>query len=366
MSTIFIAYEGQARPEISQLHVNLWVLDGIFGRSVLYLDVGIAYIACEEGELQLHLPVSVTDNYVKDLESKCRQDLVRHALFSTALDIESQSIKYCDKQFSFTPTTPSIRAHNAKPLYTEIRLPTLPPDSGNDGRYARFRLRIRNSQRLFAWDRFPLLRTKSFARVDLRVNDLRGVADYEEIRHHEQHIVPVQQLRFFLIAPPRLIPRLSNPDLHYVRLFEWRVWHDYLNRAPSLLPQNSHRFAVYQWKSESTVGLQSPFRCFSAMETLRLGTMHYVKLGVIVSIAIVVIDSAATGSIAEMAVWTWTSAQSMSLAEVSVLGVILTAISFLFGLLGWTLRAVPNSVRRWARRTENLIYKVAGQCARKD
>ena len=132
--------------------------------------------------------------------------------------------------------------------------------------YLRFRLPIRKPLRI--WNSKGWGFAKRGAIADLRVSDIRESLLLGEGRTEAQHIIPIEKLFVFVIAPIQFVPKHVSPPLHYSRLLEPKVWRNYLRSCGSY---RSTKFSIHQWRSPAgldqgqakPVSVDAPFRAYA-------------------------------------------------------------------------------------------------------
>ncbi len=151
--------------------------------------------------------------------------------------------------------TRDAKLSNSDSSYWQIKLTT--PLPSNDKAYVRVRFEVHTLGKLWFWK--PL---KSGAIIDLRECDIREAVSIDEWQSLVELIVPIDDLRVFVVTPWYLPYQVASPNLEYIRLLEGRMWKQYLKRSTSLI--KTEKLLIYYWKVEGKYATdsQKPARIF--------------------------------------------------------------------------------------------------------
>jgi hypothetical protein len=267
--------EPASAPTIEHCHLNLWVLGGLLGYRVCYLDVGLAMQAGEAPvkEIKVGVPAATDEAPGRAIDSLARElaDPVIAGLIFARRDVLH------DGRLKVTPREQmrilDIDRPNCKlaeqPRHPFFSLWTLqlnePLPMGESG-YLRVRFRIRNPGRLWVWQRSLLSRNRAIA--DLRVNDERESRSVTDISAFSSNLLSLRSLNSFVIAPAIFNPAVTTPEPSYVRGLEGRVWEPYLGRRTDM--RRNQKFLVHRWEAAPVpVSSEEPFRGFLQLERRR-------------------------------------------------------------------------------------------------
>lgn len=256
--------------EVSQCHLNLWSLAGLFGRRVFLLDIGLRIKAGGDGDVsrfQLAIPFGIDEKGYEDLYEYFIQLRIAELIFGRPVTVSASRIRieyFINGKTSFDEinVTPISRAEIDKKLsgkdssFWTVNL-TKPITSGSES-YIRIRFKVRSVGRVWVWKRSFF--AKNGALVDLRIADIRGTQQKSEWKGIQDRIIAIKKLNLFLIASNSFQIRSASPELHYMRLFEGRVWEPYLGRAVDLF--RTEKLVIYEWRNNSTISTTDPFRAF--------------------------------------------------------------------------------------------------------
>jgi len=247
--------------DLIALHLNLWVLGGLFGYRAVYLDVGLRLRPNEEqlGRFRLGLPIGTRDDSLVSLRDVMTDPVVASLIFARENVIVGDHQLNLDGQ-----RIPLLRLDSANSMreargnHHDFSIWTIalaePLEIGAEG-YVRLRFKIKSLGRLWLWHRSLAARTAATA--DIRVADEREAQTVQYTETLTSRMVQADRIDAFIIAPEVFQPRLTSPDPAYVRLLEGRVWEKYLHRATDIF--RNEKFLVYRWR-ENNVSSGNPFR----------------------------------------------------------------------------------------------------------
>ena len=267
--------EPASAPIAEHCHLNLWVLGGLLGYRVCYLDVGLALRAGEEPvkEIKVGVPAATDEKPKRAIDSLAGQlaDPVIAGLIFARRDVlhdgrlevtrgEQLQILDIDRPNCKLAEQPRHRFFSLWTLRLNEAL-----GAGESG-YLRVRFRIRSPGRLWVWQRSLLSRNRAIA--DLRVNDERESRSVTDISAFSSNLLPLRSLDSFIIAPAIFNPAVTTPEPSYVRGLEGRVWERYLGRRTDL--RRNQKFLVHRWEADpAPVSSEKPFRGFLQLERRR-------------------------------------------------------------------------------------------------
>ncbi|MGP1345427.1 MAG: hypothetical protein ACTS3F_01995 [Phycisphaerales bacterium] len=374
MSTLCITKEiGCADIEIQRCHLNLWILPGLLGRTVLHIDLGIHVKvedsdvdvsgAHDQGKMKVVLPCDIIPDWFASLHEECGDDRTKYLLFGSFADPTRKGVNYPnDPQYDNSPPefVPFIacRSEASPPDKTRTDSPDVSvqtisfslSDLQNGHGYLRIRYRVSDAATMFRWECSLVSRTRIGAFMDIRVSDLRGVAENEVVKNYERNAIKIKDMRVFAILPDWLIPRFANPAAHYGRIFEGSLWRSYLHRAPSLIAGS--RFIVYQWKSDHAIENLRPFRMFCFLERLFPSPVRQAKI--IIAMSLVIVWALC---------WEWIfpvfqefsikNLAALVLAFIVIFSQQLATIASLFGI---SSKSLHSGLRAKFRKFEHWVY----------
>ncbi len=291
---------------VTACHLNFWSLSGLFGRRVFLWDVGLTLEANEDMEdkglskISLLLPFGTEHEAFKDLSKDILDQNIARLLFGKSVSVNGKVIEYSgginrpalrvvrvfkatiDEEFE---KDKGLRRANLS-LWT---IQFASKIKAGEKSYVRVRFRMRTLGRNWIW-----MRSKKGALIDIRVADIREIVVPSEggakLEAYGERLVPIQNLRAFVIVPAYLLFRATSPQLHYMRLFEGRVWEKYLGRAVDIW--RSEKLMVYQWRSDTVIDTKDnatdPFRAFLILskESSLLSFVNYFLIALLVVLGV--------------------------------------------------------------------------------
>ena len=260
---------------VAECHINLWSLAGIFKRRRFFLDVGLRLRAGDKevSAIELALPLGIYGKEahgLEDLYDLMLDTNVSQLIFGGHVEVDREKSRLRYDSSTLGPREIELAA---------LDLPSCKRNSGYSGKefsywllqlnapirrepdtYLRVRFKVRNLGRTWIWKKSGLARNGAL--LDLRVTDLRESYVETEWRPSPDKLVPIDNLRLFVIAPSWLQLRAVSPPYHYMRLFEGRVWEKYLKRAVDL--RRREKLVIYQWRNKQEVAVSpaNPFHAF--------------------------------------------------------------------------------------------------------
>jgi hypothetical protein len=99
------------------------------------------------------------------------------------------------------------------------------------------------------------------------VNDEREAQSVDDASEFIHHLLPLESLNAFVIAPAAFVPSVITPEPSYVRALEGTSWEGYLGRKTDI-PRNE-KFLIYHWKKDGPTTAADPFRAFLQLEQRR-------------------------------------------------------------------------------------------------
>jgi hypothetical protein len=260
--------------KVPELHVNLWVLPGLLGRHVVFLDVGMHLQASEEAPLTdvtLLIP-GRTVNQVTDLGNALTHPHVAQLIFGERVDVRGGDLHFKkvdvrggDVRFSEGEAIPiwhismaGTRKDDARSGATFSRWNVQFANPLRDKAYLRLRFQIHPRCHMLLIRGFGMLASRIL--VDFRVSDLRMSAVVPDGAIYQQALLPIGKLYCYIVLPTRFDTPGDSPSVRYIRIFEGTVWEPYLGRATYLLRPG--KLTVYCWLHDDTVTINRPFRAF--------------------------------------------------------------------------------------------------------
>lgn len=265
-----VTVDGGGGFKVEKFDLNLWCLPGLFGRYLLFCDVGVRVVA-GPGQLTaigLAVPFGTSERDLTDLVPRMLNDRATASLVfgeDVGEPIGNDGTDY-HRLARISISGASLERQRSTGRFSLWRLPLEVPLNEGESRYIRLRLRVRNVSR--AWTRRRPVSSPSGVIVDLRVLDLREAAIVPDGGWYKRNVVDIEQLNCFVILPASMLTRRISPTLRYSRLLEGTVWERYLGRATDL--RRSGKFVVHFWRSER-VTVSREFRGFLDLSGRRRG-----------------------------------------------------------------------------------------------
>jgi hypothetical protein len=251
---------------VPELNVNLWLLPGLLGRCVVYLDIGIHLQAPPESKLNslvLLLPGG-TDSKPNDLADRLLDPKVARLIFGEQVDVDIKTSMLCFTEgtnvevipITTTETIMDKQRSDNNFSYWQIHLAR--PVRGTA--YVRLRFRIRTRGRMLLIRGFGMFANRIL--VDMRVSDLRESVTVPDEAIYQRSLIAIEKLTCHIVVPTRFrAPVVGESTLLLSpRILEGTVWERYLGRATYLL--NQGKLTVYPWHRDEQVTLNRPFRAF--------------------------------------------------------------------------------------------------------
>jgi hypothetical protein len=251
---------------VPELNVNLWLLPGLLGRRVVYLDIGIHLQAPSEAALTsfvLLLPGG-TDDKPEDLADRLIDLKVARLIFDEQVDIDFKEGKLCFTEgknvevlpISTTETTKDEHKSDSNFSYWHIQLARPVRETA----YVRLRFRIRTRGRMLLIRGFGMFASRIL--VDIRVSDLRESVTVPDEGIYQRSLIPIEKLTCHIVLPTRFRAPVVGASTLLLppRILEGTVWEGYLGRATYLLRQG--KLTVYPWHHDEQITLNHPFRAF--------------------------------------------------------------------------------------------------------
>ena len=260
-------------PSVRRCHLNIWTLGGLLGYRVSCFDVGLHLRADQGpiGALRIGLPVSTPsspDSALESLKTRMENPTVASLIFARENATRDGSVALDE---GMVPLLDIDRPHcemAEKPRGKHFSLWTLrlvdPVPEGQSG-YLRVRFHVQRPGRLWIWQRSLLARNRAI--VDCRVNDEREAQSVVDISEFTRHLLPLEALNAFVIAPAIFTHPVITPEPEYVRGLEGSIWEGYLGRRTDL--RREQKFLIYHWRNEEDTTAEYPFRAFLQLERRR-------------------------------------------------------------------------------------------------
>jgi len=312
MGSFAIIQESKESLQIHNCQLNLWSLSGLFGRRIFLWDVGLVLEASEDGEdkkvskIGLLLPFRTESDAFKDLSKEILDPSTAQLLFGKSINI-TQATKTIE--YAATSNKPPLRIvpimnasldvefekdkHLRRANLSLWILKFAAKITNGQRSYIRVRFRMQTLGRTWTW-----MQGRKGALVDIRVADIREIVIPTDggarLEAYAERFVPISSLRAFVIVPGYLQFRATSPELHYMRLFEGRVWEKYLGeRAVNL--SRSEKLMIYQWRQDSLIDTKAnktdPFRAFLVLTTDSrfLSIVNHLVIAILVLVGIVLV-----------------------------------------------------------------------------
>lgn len=264
----------EAKPAIERCHLNVWTLGGLFGYRVCCFDVGLKLRAGDSPlkAFRVGLPFSTpdsTDRALESLRSRMEDRTIAGLIFaredaspgSGLVGLREGPVPLLDIDRANCEMAAMPRAKHFS-LWTLALTDELPP--GEAG-YLRVRFHIQSPGRLWLWQRSLFARNRAI--VDCRVNDEREAQSVEDAAEFTRHLLPLESLNAFVIAPAAFVPAAITPEPSYMRALEGASWEGYLGRRTDI-PRNE-KFLIYHWRRDGPTTATDPFRAFLQLERRR-------------------------------------------------------------------------------------------------
>jgi hypothetical protein len=348
-------------PTIERCHINLWRYDGILTSRVCCIDVGLALTATDSQPgaktFRLALPLSSDDAKATDLAKTMQAGNVASLIFGRAVKLDDHAVSYTDRKGEEIKLvlTSTVKVQVDKDAsgngYSvwNVELPHAPTIGAL--LYVRFRIHVAEFSRGWTTHRDGEL-------IDMRVADARESVSIAAWESFDKYVVPIPNLRIFIIAPVDLPPTIASPAFT-VRALEGSVWKTYTKHTPFRLFRTKAS-AIYgfrpdarlsgptkQTQPDEAVNSNNPFRVY-----LRLGSRPLPRWLFVVVLSIALIVATVLGrQLGCVEPWSW-AARLWDLiyryvARVSITSVFLAFLKWghlleRFRRIGKVLRAVDK------------------------
>ncbi len=251
--------------EISECHLNLWVLTGLLGRPRFLLDIGLHVKSGETPvrEFQIAIPAGAERYGFEDLGGRLLSQQTAQLIFGKPVKYPTAEVIDYGKGSLSISRVPSANVvldeERSGADFTLFKIRTADPLPSNSEAYLRIRFSLSRVGRIWRWKRFLL--TRYGALMDIRFCDLReawNVKDGDSLRNL---ILPIKSLNFFVVVSSFLNLVATSPALHYTRILEGKPWEGYLGRKVSLW--GNKKLSIYQWRNEAkAVDPDEPMRVY--------------------------------------------------------------------------------------------------------
>jgi hypothetical protein len=347
---------------VPELNVNLWVLPGLLGRRVVYLDVGIhlqAPPAAGLNSLILLLPGG-TDSKVVDLAGTITDLKAAKLIFGEQVEVdfnegtlrftEGEDVEILPISTSDTAMVPTKSDRNFSHWHVQLARPV------NNTAYVRLRFRVRTRGRMLLIRGFGMFASRIV--IDFRVSDLRESITVPDQAIYQRALLPIDKLTCHLILPTRFRAPTAGTSTPVLppRILEGAVWEPYLQRATYLLRQG--KLTVFPWHHNASITLNRPFRAFLDASRDLPVVLPYQFLVAVVAVAcaeLLVLDqSLLRNGLAARAATLGIGTVSNLVAGAGVIA-LASYVTRLLGRRG-KLRALTNRVEQAIRALEDRLY----------
>jgi hypothetical protein len=195
--------------QVTACHLNLWVLNAL-GKYLFYFDVGLHIIGKEDGVSKVHLalPFRTQVGDLKDLSTiLVQRPEVASLIFGVPVQVHSHTLTFhkYGKEQKYQVMGVDVGGEagskriNGSDTYTlwEIKLSSALQRECDS--YLRVRFTLSGLGRTWLWGADSVL-------FDMRVADIRGAIDAEELNKRERDIIPIRYFHIFLILPTKFTP----------------------------------------------------------------------------------------------------------------------------------------------------------------
>lgn len=314
--------ESRASFSIKACHLNFWILPRTWFRHGYYFDVGLRIVAEDElWRIRVAFPFDAVVGDIADLSSAVLNPETSELIFGRPVTVENDHIKYSasglkSAQDQIDDRVVSVSASNSSPdaetaddiNFSVWTIEFSAPLSAQEPSYVRFRMFVRNPERLWSYKGWGYAKRGYIA--DIRIADARESVMLDIGKLEVAHLVPIESLYAFLVAPSLLVPQHFSPPLHYSRLLEPSAWAKYLegilkpswisklrygfakacgnttSRAP-LSYQDSSKFSIHQWRCTQAISTDTPFRIYADFAREFGRELPFIYFGGALGIAIV-------------------------------------------------------------------------------
>ena len=240
-------------------------MEGILGHRLFFFDVGLAIEGSDHrgaSAFDLAIPFGTRAEGLSDLGQKLMNEEVLNLIFSGRAKLSASgtqsSISYGGKQFHLFSVDTGKSQLTTSTTDLSIWKIVLPNAIARDElAYLRLRFEVDCLARTWLWKRSAW--AKNGALVDIRVGDVRA-APRTNGRLLIPRVLNIEKLYVFVTAPAWLRLHTASPTLHYMRIFEGKVWEPYLDVATCLF--GNDKAVVYQWRQENVSIGKDAFHAF--------------------------------------------------------------------------------------------------------
>lgn len=298
-----LAARAQPNFTVHKFDVNLWLLPGLFGRTVTYCDVGIKLsvpepVRADDLKLTIGMPFRTAQQSPTDLIPIIETNRNANLVFGNGAEAPKRNggvntlSTYDDEDGKFSPITllpcdgnvselrSSGASESAYTTYTVVPRANLEVGAYY---YLRVRFKIADLGQVWLWQRSGARR--SFAIADLRANEFRDTPSLQTPPYWAG-AVPLAKVNFFLVMTAKLKEQRRSPEPRYLRPLETHSWEEYLGRR--LTTRQDDSFLIYYWRKEDVTEL-SPFRAFLEVEKRRPTAAIYAWISTIATVGLLLL-----------------------------------------------------------------------------
>jgi hypothetical protein len=343
---------------VPELHVNLLLLPGLFGRQVILIDLGIHLQVDAGGPLttfEIALPAGTDPEGLTDIAKSLETTETAQLIFGERVSVEGGSLRFEDGTSvplcNISKTGTKRDAQKSTVGFSHWRIELAHPVASRG--YLRLRFRVLSRGRMLLKRGFGMFASRIL--IDFRISDLRESWTVPDGPIYRDALVPIQKLYFFVVLPARFHDPSMSPRPRYMRILEGTLWEPYLQRAVYLLRQG--KMTVYSWRAES-ITITAPFRVFlDVTRDTRLRVYYLLLAAVVTVLTLLLVDPSliSRSTFFELLgrLWVKSRAEVFQLLGVTSLG----------GLVVWLLRrqttirgALPR-IRRMLIMVESAMYR---------
>jgi hypothetical protein len=346
-----IQKDGDA-PKVERCHINIWRYDGFFTPLVCLFDVGLALSAPEPPavgkKFRIALPFSTDDPKPVDLAKTMKLANVATLIFGRVVTLQGDHISYEDRDGPVrlrlvTPDKISRDEEKSGPGYSVWNVELDRAPQANETLYVRMRFYVAGFPR--GW-----VRHGDAEILDFRVADTRESVSISAWSFDEAALVPIPNVRVFIVAPASRRPLVSSPGFD-ARALEGTIWKAYTRCRSAWWSRAASRFTViYGFKPPAAesgpIKPSNPFRLYFTLGRRRWPrSLWFVGGGIALLIAVAAgLSGYDWSSIVDRA---WNALRAYIIGLVS-LGGLVTVISkgrWLLQRWNW----MGEQTRRWDR-----------------
>jgi hypothetical protein len=374
--------------QVDECHINLWSLGGLFGRRTYFFDIGLILtvndLNSKVDTIRISLPFRTLGDKSewKDLASTIKSDPQTAQLVfgrpasifgdlisfrpgvagnpNPKLPLKLVTVREATQSSEFGPTIWTLKLTEQVTHANTV--------GANQQVYLRVRFITKNPNRMWTW-----MNSKSVGIADFRVGDTREILARESgasLDILEKWFVPIRSIRAFLIIPCDLLFRTSSPTVHYIRMFEGKIWHNYLARAVTLF--GTRKLMIYQWRNKDDEeinildGLTEPWKAFIVVsKNVSKPRWQIFAMGlIIVLVALAMFDRFSVDLvvqyITELGLTVYSKLYDHIQSNYGKYGIGFGILFAIFALLKWILKLDPKRLFRQFNlafnKFENWIY----------